>query len=271
MARTKYIYILSQRYSGSTLLSFLLGTHPDIATIGERRKFYTHSFEQNQEYDQTCSCGKLFKECEHWNAIKQRVLEKVDIDKYKTNPTEFKLFANKHLHKLAFELMKFCALNQLPNPFTAKIKRLNKFNQILVEEIMKLSDGKLFLDSSKSLDQCFFLSQMKEIDLHVVWLTRDPRAQVNSAMKYNKWSVEEASNRWKSEMTENGKLLKKMKVNYTKLNYELLCRRPEAEMGRLLESIGIDTSSFSLNFREKTQHIMGNFNMRLGSETKIEE
>ena len=271
MAKTKYVYILSQRYSGSTLLSFLLGTHPNISTIGERRKFYTHSFETNQQHAQSCSCGKLFTECEHWSTIKEGVTNKVNLQEYKTNPTEFKLFENKYLHKLACETVKFCVQRKLPNPFASKLKRLNHFNQILVEEIMKLNDGTVFLDSSKSLDQCFFLSQIEAFDIHVVWLTRDPRAQVNSAMKYNKWSVQEATERWKSEMNENAAMLGKIGVKSTELNYELLCKEPEKQMKRLLSEIGLDESAFSLNFREKTQHIMGNYSMRLGSDTKIEE
>ena len=32
---TDLVYILSPSYSGSTLLTFLLNTHPEIATIGE--------------------------------------------------------------------------------------------------------------------------------------------------------------------------------------------------------------------------------------------
>jgi LPS sulfotransferase NodH len=271
MSKIKYVYILSQRYSGSTLLSFLLGTHPNISTIGERRKFYTHSFETNQEHKQSCSCGKLFKDCEHWNTIKKQVLNRLNINDYKANPSEFKIYTNKNINKLDYRLMKFCVLRKIPNPFANKLEHLNQFNEILVEEIMKLNEGNVFLDSSKSLDQCFFLSQIEKFDLHVVWLSRDPRAQINSAMKYNKWSVQEATERWKEEMKENSEMLDKMGVKYTELSYELLCREPKEQMTQLLNEIGADDSSFSLNFREKTQHIMGNYSMRLGTETKIEE
>ena len=175
------------------------------------------------------------------------------------------------MHKVAFELLKFSVFNKLPNLFSKKVRQLSQFNQVLVEEIMGVDGGKAFLDSSKSIDHTFFLSQIPEFDFYVIWLTRDPRAQVNSAVKYNKWSIEEATNHWKREMVDNGKLLKRMHANYIQLNYEALCRNPEKEMARLLEFVGLDTSAFSLNFREQTQHIMGNYSMRLGADTKIVE
>ena len=112
---------------------------------------------------------------------------------------------------------------------------------------------------------------IESFDIKVVWLTRDPRAQVNSALKYNKWTIPEATNHWKREMEQNEYWLKKLNINYTSLNYEALCQNPQSEMVRLLDFLNLDTSLFSLDFREQTQHIMGNYSMRLGGDTKITE
>ena len=72
-------------------------------------------------------------------------------------------------------------------------------------------------------------------------------------------------------MVENAQVLEKLGINFTVLNYEALCRNPSAEMQRLLEFSGLDGSKFSLDFREQTQHIMGNYSMRSGADTTIVE
>ena len=273
-AKIKYLYILSQRYSGSTLLSFLLGTHPDIATIGERRKFYNKSIKPRTKDNQRCSCGKSFTECEHWNAIKQRVLEKVDVKDLQTNATEFRIYNNRYLNRLASGWLRRSILKkQSPalQPFARQLKRLYHFNKVLVQEILDLEGKRVFLDSSKTIDHALYLSQIPEFDLYIIWLARDPRAQVNSALKYNDWSIEQATSRWKKEMARNEKILRKMNARYTVLRYESLCKDPAKEMVRLLEFTGLDPSKFSLDFRSKEQHIMGNYAMRLGKDTRIVE
>lgn len=274
MSKIPFIYILSQRYSGSTLLSFLLGTHPDISTIGERRKFYVHAIEKKDGKPLKCSCGAPFPECEYWNTVKNGLLKKFDFNDLNNNPTEFKFSSNKYSHRVALELFKSSLkLNTglLRRPLKPQLDLFESFNSALVEETLKLSDAKVFLDSSKVIDHVLFLSLIKSFDIKVVWLTRDPRAQVNSAIKYNSWSIEYAANYWKQEMEENKYWLEKLNLNYVSLNYEALCHDPAGEMNRLLHFLKLDPSGFSLNFREKTQHIMGNYNMRMGSGSEISE
>ncbi len=270
----KYLYILSQRYSGSTLLSFLLATHPEISTIGERRKFYVKSIRPSGNTGLQCSCGAYFKDCAFWNGIKEKVLSRVDPATLTTNATEFQLFPNKYKDKLAQEILRRAWLNNWP--FSKKLFRsrrtlLEQFNRELVRAILEMEGNKVFLDSSKNIQQAFHLSQIEAFDLHIIWLSRDPRAQVASSLKYNSWTIAEATRRWKSEMEENQKMLERMGVRYTRLTYEALCRDPQVEMKKLFEFAGLPAEDFSLNFRNYDQHIMGNYNMRLGKDTKIEE
>lgn len=146
-----------------------------------------------------------------------------------------------------------------------------RFNTQLVRSVLELENNEVFLDSSKSIAHALFLSRIPQFDLHIIWLSRDPRAQVSSALKYNDWDVAEATQRWKREMLANEQALKKMNVPYLSLTYEALCREPEQEMARLLRFAGLDPAQFSLDFRSRTQHIMGNYAMRLGQDKRIEE
>lgn len=72
-------------------------------------------------------------------------------------------------------------------------------------------------------------------------------------------------------MVRNKYILEKMNLKYTSLNYEALCRNPKEEITDLFSFLKMDSKSFSLDFRERTQHIMGNYNMRLGKDTEIVE
>lgn len=274
MNKPKYIYILSQRYSGSTLLSFLLGTHPGVSTIGERRKFFNKSIRPQSNETQDCSCGKTFEACPFWSAIRQGLLHKLAPEDLETNGTEFRFFNNRYAHSLASRVHQWAIFNQLPKPwrpFGKKMAQLQHFNQVLVEEILQLEGNTVFLDSSKSMEQALYLSRIEAFDFYIIWLARDPRAQVFSALKYNDWTVEKATQQWKKEMAENAKFLQKTGIRHIFLQYEKLCRNPEKEMQRILDFVGLDKNQFSLNFRAQTQHIMGNRSMRLGNDAKIEE
>lgn len=155
--------------------------------------------------------------------------------------------------------------------FGQQLRYQARFNTCLIRAVLELENSRVFLDSSKSISHALFLSRIPEHDLRIIWLSRDPRAQVSSALKYNDWSVEEATRRWKAEMKANERALQKMQIPYISLNYESLCRQPEAEMSRLLRFAGLDPALFTLDFRSETQHIMGNYSMRLGKDTRIEE
>lgn len=272
--KKKYIYILSQRYSGSTLLSFLLGTHPQISTIGERRKFYNKSIRPKANETQDCSCGQTFANCDFWNDVRERVMNRVSPSDLVTNPTEFRLYNNKYAHTIASKMYQWSYLKGMPStlqPFGRKMRKLRQFNEVLTDEIMKKEDNIAFLDSSKVIDHALHLSQIEAYDFSVIWLARDPRAQVFSALKYNDWTIEEATKHWKDEMDANAAILAKTGINHTVLRYEALCRNPEAEMRRILKFVDLDPNQFSLDFRAQEQHIMGNRNMRLGSDAKIVE
>lgn len=253
-----------------------MGTHPAISTIGERRKFYTQAISaaKNESNPLRCSCGKPFLDCDHWTKIKTKLGQQFDLDGFETNPTEFQLIKNKQLNQVVKKAIRFAVTKKVSPAFWPRSKKLKEqcfFNQKLVETILAIDHKSIFLDSSKVIDHVIYLSQIKNIDLKVIWLARDPRAQVFSALKYNAWSVEEAAKNWKTEMAINEKILRAMNITYQPLKYESLCRDPKKEMTQVLEFTGLDPAGFSLDFRQGTQHIMGNAKMRLGSDEKIKE
>jgi hypothetical protein len=60
-----YIFLTSHAYSGSTLTSFLLGSHPEIATVGMLTGPAAHLDLNTYR----CSCGQLFQQDPFWQAV----------------------------------------------------------------------------------------------------------------------------------------------------------------------------------------------------------
>ena len=54
--KIQLLYILGKGHSGSTLLDLLMGTHPQIWTLGEAQKFPIDLKKNN-----LCGCGKKIK------------------------------------------------------------------------------------------------------------------------------------------------------------------------------------------------------------------
>jgi hypothetical protein len=79
---TNLVYIMGHGYSGSTLLTFLLGSHPEIATVGEvgiapKAKGKPEEF--------LCSCKAPIRECDFWQQVTRGMKDRgYDFDVWET-------------------------------------------------------------------------------------------------------------------------------------------------------------------------------------------
>ena len=71
----KTAYILSAGRSGSTLLSRMLGAHPETFAVGE----ISH-LPKNIALNTTCMCGSPVRECPVWNSVVKRMGQVLDVD-----------------------------------------------------------------------------------------------------------------------------------------------------------------------------------------------
>src|SRR5438552_1889794 len=63
-AKRTLAYVLAASHSGSTLLAMLLGSHPEVCTVGELK---ATSLGDPDTY--RCSCGALIRDCEVWDGV----------------------------------------------------------------------------------------------------------------------------------------------------------------------------------------------------------
>ncbi len=271
MARTTVLYIVSPRYSGSTLLCYLLATHPDIATIGERRHFYFKRIHPTASNAMHCSCGALFTECPFWNDVQTRFLADVGERPLGPNFTGFRFFRNDRLNAFAHELTEKQVVQARPvRPFRRQLDRVCSANAALIRAVLTAGQGTVFLDASKPLRHAIFFSSMPSVEVRVINLVRDMRGQVYSALKYKRaWDSHTAAQHWQATMARHAQVFAHWDVPRYDLRYEDLCADPDGVVRELWAFAGLTPMDQPPNFRDVPQHIMGNGPMRLGTTKEI--
>jgi len=272
--RKKLLYLVSSRYSGSTLLSYVLGANERISTIGERRKFYSKSINPDP-YANECSCGKNFRECAYWEAIRARFLERIGGENQVIPEfSYFKFYDNSaffHLYHQAVRRALLVGLKVRGNPFFGRLGKLVRQNDLLIDTILEIDANDIFFDTSKPVEHAVYFSELSDLDVSSIWLVRDPRAQVISALKYNKWTLERACQEWIKEYELSRKLLARPRCSFIKVRYEDFCRNPLTVLADIGSYAGLGVENWDIDFRAKEQHIMGNGQMRFGSAGEISE
>ena len=70
--KIKLVYVISLGFSGSTLLTLLLGSHKAIAKVGE----LSGPDPRIPREEHPCSCGETTLECPYWLRTQKRLSEK---------------------------------------------------------------------------------------------------------------------------------------------------------------------------------------------------
>lgn len=158
----KIIYIMGYGRSGSTLLDIVLGDNKDIVTTGALDNYF-----EWVNKNLFCACGKKMDGCDYWSQVAQHnSFSKKDIKLVKKMESIVSFFIYKSRKKIN------------------KYKSLN--NKLLNSISLNFSKNTI-VDSSKTTSDCLYrplmLSKYCDINLKPIFLVRDPRAVVWSAMK----------------------------------------------------------------------------------------
>ena len=162
MKKTKVLYLMGAGRSGTTALATLLNASPDLISLGELH--HTPYFVAG---DKQCSCGEMLSSCSFWKTY-------IDQLKAFTNESYIAEQAALESHLSVFKYSnKKYGQNTLAYQ-AANSDLLNSCSQ----------DGKLvILDSAKYVGRALALSRNPDIDLRVIYMTRDPRGVVSSFAK----------------------------------------------------------------------------------------
>jgi hypothetical protein len=270
--RNELCYILSPSYSGSTLLTFLLNTHPKIATIGEL-KARTYKTKGVPEF---CSCGETMRTCPFW----KRVASELGQQHHSLNPTNFGTHfeskSNLIAHRLLrarirgplFESLRALMLRTLPRA-SSELSRVLEKNRLLVRSILRLQDGEIFLESSKDPIRLQWMLRSRQWNIKVLHLVRDGRGTARSFMNRAGIDMKSATLRFRRPHEQMEFLTRNLTDDqYFRVYYEDLACQPTQVLKDISAFLGLEAGPSSLDFRAVEHHVLGN-PMRLKASSDI--
>jgi len=271
--RPSFVFMMAHSFSGSTLLSFLLGAHPEVATVGEM--YIAPGFDTDSY---PCSCGAPIGDCPFWREVSREMEARGVPFDIRTADTSFRTGGAFEglAHRLVtaeprgrlFEAARHAALRLLPRT-RREIQRRLRINETLVRAVTDLRGARTFVDASKRPGRLLLLRQIPSFDTRVIHLVRDGRGVTRSAVRNLGRKVEEGARSWAASLRSAERVEKRFSPErWLTVRHEDLCRDPEAELGRIFRFLGVDPGVRVQNFRAVEQHIIGN-RMRLSATSEI--
>lgn len=268
-----FVSVATSAYSGATLLAFLLGAHPQIATIGEMDGLIPS--EDPDEY--RCSCGKRIRACEFWQLVSKAMHDRgfeFDVAHFRT---KFALNGPRLIRRLRMGSSRISALDSIRDAFLhawpAEVRQRKAWvarNVAFVEAVLEVMDKEVFVDTSKGRWRLRSLYEYSTLDVRAIHLVRDVRGVVSSRLRRRAdLDAREAARQWvrvnqKLEMT----LQSLPEDRHVLLRYEDLCRDVQGTLERLFDFCGVDSSVKVTDLGAVPHHIVGN-PMRLSSVSRI--
>lgn len=289
----RLLYILAASHSGSTLLAMLLGSHPDVVTVGELKHTSTGDVARYR-----CSCGALMRECGFWNAVTADVRAQglafdagCGMTDFATHAPDYAKRLLKPLHRgRALELVRDVGLSCVPG-WRAHYAGVQARNAALAAAVCRRSGRRIIVDSSKIGVRLKFLLRNPRFDVRIVRLVRDGRAVALTYMDpalyadatdpgrrgggqggsrdAERLPLERAAHEWRRSNEEAAALLRTVpRDRWLELRYEDLCANPAAALARVFTFAGVDPSRASTDFRAREHHVVGN-GMRFDATSEI--
>lgn len=274
-----YVFLTSHAYSGSTLTSFLLGSHPEIATVG----MLTGPADHLDLNTYRCSCGQLFQQDPFWQAVTQAVNRygvSYSLDKHLgtrielgSNPLIRRLRTNS-LRSNKLEGIRDWLMFSLWPGHKQAMHRLIRRNEIFARAILDVSGKTVFLDTSKDPMRIRYLRLSPYIDLHVIHLIRDVRGVVASILsRRDDMNVRQATHHWLVAEQNIRRHLESVPIErQIEVQYKDITTNTLETLNQLFTFVGVQPLSDIADFREMNNHILGNkMRKQTTSEIKVDE
>lgn len=232
--RKKLIYIVGTSHSGSTMLSYIIGSAPQVINGGELKFFAEHSqkgtYNEHLEYmKNTCSCGMKSYECPFWNKIESKLGSKINI-----------------YHESRFRGENMILRMKILLPFYKFPKSKEIVDDYLLVKTL-IDEGKktkasisLVLDTSKNINRLIYLRSHLCFDIKVLFLVRDGRGFVNSSIKATKKGFYRWLKQWIITNFLIARYLKKENITYFQLSYDEFCINPDKYISKINQLFDIN-------------------------------
>ena len=242
-APVRYVHMVATAYSGSTLLGMLLGSHPDLATVGEliTPVRYGRIVQNGEHYP--CSCGVPMIECAHFDALRARCRELgVELD----------------LYDYGIKIQERGPSRHLPGAKRRAAAAVDR-GRTIARALLDVTGRSVFLDTTKDLAPLPALARHPGLDLKVLHLIRDPRAFLHSTRKRQGAGAGSQTRFWRrthEQALAAGRRLGPERFHT--LRFEDLCREPERRLAEVCAFLGLPPANLLELAPRTTHHMMGN-------------
>lgn len=277
--KTPFAFLLAHSFSGSTLLSFLLGAHPEIATVGE---MFIDPSSNTSGYP--CSCGEPIERCGFWRRVsKAMAMRGVSFD-VRSGDASLTAASYGPLGSRVvwaeprgpfLESVRRAALALLPR-VRRELDRRIAVNRHLAETVLDLRQARVFVDATKRPGRALLLRRDPRLDLRVIHLVRDGRAVAQSTVRNLGRTVEDGARSWVASLHRSEDLRRSFPPErWITVRHEDLCRDSRGTLARIFAFLGVSPEPDGIetqDFRAGDHHIIGN-RMRLSraSEIRLDE
>lgn len=268
------LYLTSSSFSGSTLLAFILNSHPKIVTVSEMIGW---QYGENESFN--CSCGKTLETCPFFSHIAKAFEANRLPFEYRKFGTGYTLSESETFNRYLTESLPIIRNSSLEKirdgviiaipPFYKKLKQQDKANKTFIDAALAYSKASVFVDASKDPYRMRHMRRIKGINLRVLYLVRDPRGVSRSTMKTRKWDAKRSIEWWLRDQMNILRISSEFN-HVLPIYYEDLCDSVNDALSKIHRFVDLEPQDFSGNFMSSEHHILGN-SMRLTGESKIKK
>jgi hypothetical protein len=287
------VYILAASHSGSTLLAFLLGSHPELCTVGELKATRLEPVDTYR-----CSCDRLIVDCPFWQGVSRDMAARGFDFRITQAGTDVRVGAPPYLRRVLRPLTRPPALEALRDAVLAAspgwrphLRRVQAVNAALARSVLARTGARGLVDSSKIGFRLKYLLRNPEFDVKVVRLVRDGRA---AALTYvdperfadshrperrgggsgasrddERLSLREGAREWRRSNEEAAAVLARMpRDRWMQIRYEDLARDPRGTLAPVFRFLGVSGEAAIETFKGREHHVVGN-GMRFDTSSEI--
>lgn len=274
-APVRVLYVMGHAFSGSTLLTLLLGCHAEVATVGELG--VAEAVRQRTSPDRyLCSCRVPIRRCEFWAGVRQQMAARGRPFDPWDSDLDFRVphggVADALLRAAQRgPLLEACRRGGILVVPGARRRLSHTLDRIatLARVVTELRGAAVFVDASKRPERAVFMQRDPRLDVRVLHLVRDGRAVVCSTMRNRGWSAGVAATSWLQDNRRSELARRYFPADrWTRIRHEDLCADVGGTLARIHRFAGVTPCADIPRFREKEQHVIGN-RMRLDSLTEI--
>ncbi len=274
-ARMKIPYVTCSPFSGSTLLSFLLNLHPEVATAGHSTGWsgLTPGFQ--------CSCGAAVSECGFFDHIRRSFEERGKAFRFLGYfPNAYRISEVSRVNQLVFDNLPRLASTGLELardrtvrhfPWTSRrIREIDESNEIFFSAACSYAGATVYVDNSHSVFRFRHLARIPSLELIPIHLVRDVRGVALSDAEVYGWDLRHSALHWIRDQEHIVRVLRSTgrhtgsHYSDNVISYETLCDSPLSCLNGLYRRLGLDPLDRLADFKSVEHHILGN-QMRFGS------